>query len=69
MQDSSKPAYTKPVEAMEKSISSEPSSEHVDQVDAKLERRVRNKVDLHLMPVLFVLLLLAFLDRVNIGNA
>lgn len=41
----------------------------LDEVDASLERRIRIKCDLNLLPVLFVLLLLAFLDRVNIGNA
>ncbi|KAI0073708.1 MFS general substrate transporter [Panus rudis PR-1116 ss-1] len=33
------------------------------------ERRVMNKIDLRLVPVLCGLYLLAFLDRVNIGNA
>lgn len=37
--------------------------------DVFIERKICNKVDLHLIPVLFILLLLAFLDRVNIGNA
>ncbi|KAL1995280.1 hypothetical protein VTN49DRAFT_1467 [Thermomyces lanuginosus] len=33
------------------------------------ERRLMAKIDLHLLPVLSVLYLLAFLDRVNISNA
>ncbi|KAL2362934.1 hypothetical protein RJZ56_004187 [Blastomyces dermatitidis] len=33
------------------------------------ERRLMTKIDLHLLPVLCVLYLLAFLDRVNISNA
>lgn len=53
---------------------------HIDDVDAdtkpqpedldpKTERRVIWKCDLHVVPVLMVLYLLAFLDRINIGNA
>ncbi|KAL4801269.1 major facilitator superfamily domain-containing protein [Aspergillus unguis] len=38
-------------------------------LDPKLERRVVRKCDLHVVPVLMVLYLLAFLDRINIGNA
>ncbi|OJD14892.1 hypothetical protein AJ78_04808 [Emergomyces pasteurianus Ep9510] len=42
-------------------------------VDANLitttERKLMAKIDLHLLPVLCVLYLLAFLDRVNISNA
>ncbi|EGC48927.1 MFS transporter [Histoplasma capsulatum var. duboisii H88] len=44
-----------------------------DSFDATLvsttERRLMTKIDLHLLPVLCVLYLLAFLDRVNISNA
>lgn len=53
---------------------------HIDDVDAdtkpqpealdlKTERRVIWKCDIHVVPVLMVLYLLAFLDRINIGNA
>ncbi|PGH14631.1 hypothetical protein AJ79_02966 [Helicocarpus griseus UAMH5409] len=38
-------------------------------VDPSAERRLSIKVDLHVVPILFVLFLLAFLDRINIGNA
>lgn len=38
-------------------------------VDAALERRITRKLDVHLMPWLFVIWLLAFIDRSNIGNA
>ena len=41
----------------------------LDEVDASLERRLRIKCDLKLLPILAILLLFAFLDRVNIGNA
>jgi hypothetical protein len=33
------------------------------------DKALMRKVDLHVIPPLFVLFLLAFLDRVNIGNA
>jgi MFS family permease len=37
--------------------------------DSVAERRLVRKLDLHVLPPLFVLLLVAFLDRINIGNA
>ncbi|KAF2459345.1 major facilitator superfamily protein [Lineolata rhizophorae] len=39
------------------------------QFDAKAEKKLLYKTDLHVVPVLFVLFILAFLDRINIGNA
>jgi sugar phosphate permease len=44
-----------------------PASQH--QVNTAEEDRLVRKIDLHLLPILFVLYLFAFLDRVNIGNA
>jgi sugar phosphate permease len=38
-------------------------------IDPVIEARVRRKLDMHLVPLLSVLYLLAFLDRSNIGNA
>jgi hypothetical protein len=37
--------------------------------DPVLEEKLIRKCDLHVVPVLFVLFLLSFLDRTNIGNA
>ncbi|KAK5996346.1 MFS transporter prlL [Cladobotryum mycophilum] len=37
--------------------------------DACADSRIRRKLDIHLMPLVFVLYMLAFLDRGNIGNA
>lgn len=37
--------------------------------DSAAERRVMRKVDLHVVPVLAILYTLAFVDRINIGNA
>lgn len=41
----------------------DPLFEHID------EKKVLRKMDLHLMPMLTLLYLFAFLDRGNIGNA
>ncbi|EXL45949.1 hypothetical protein FOCG_11943 [Fusarium oxysporum f. sp. radicis-lycopersici 26381] len=38
-------------------------------VDPILERKVIRKVDRNLVPILFLLFLCAFIDRINIGNA
>ncbi|KAF2868954.1 major facilitator superfamily domain-containing protein [Massariosphaeria phaeospora] len=38
-------------------------------IDPEAEKRLLRKCDLHVLPPLFVLFLVAFLDRVNIGNA
>lgn len=38
-------------------------------IDRAFERRVVRKVDMQLIPILFLLLIFAFLDRINIGNA
>ena len=41
----------------------------LDSVDAKVQRRIYNKVDVRLVPMLALLYLIAHLDRANIGNA
>ncbi|KAL8787727.1 MAG: hypothetical protein Q9213_002047 [Squamulea squamosa] len=38
-------------------------------IGSPLDRRITRKFDLHIMPWLFVIWLLAFIDRSNIGNA
>ena len=38
-------------------------------IDPIEEKKLLRKVDLHVVPPLLILFLLAFLDRVNIGNA
>jgi MFS family permease len=56
-----------------KETSSSPLGSHFDaepqEVDAAAEQRLVTKCDLHIIPVLFVLYALSFLDRINIGNA
>ena len=39
------------------------------QIDPVVDRRVTRKFDLHILPWLFGIWLLAFIDRSNIGNA
>ena len=39
----------------------------VGEIDPVVEKRVRRKLDLHIVPLLSALYLLAFLDRSNIG--
>ena len=41
----------------------------LEPIDAAAERRLRLKCDLHVLPMLCIMYLLSFLDRVNIGNA
>lgn len=43
--------------------------EDVEQVDPAYEKRLLLKTDLHVVPILFLLFLCAFIDRINIGNA
>ncbi|KAL6710534.1 hypothetical protein ACN47E_008582 [Coniothyrium glycines] len=40
-----------------------------DEIDPVIEKRLRRKLDMHVVPLLAGLYLLAFLDRSNIGNA
>ncbi len=63
--------YPTAVEATPKerfSASDDNIPEHVD-ADAALERRILIKTDLRIMPILFLLFVVSFVDRVNIGNA
>ncbi|KAI9368992.1 major facilitator superfamily domain-containing protein [Aspergillus egyptiacus] len=46
-----------------------PSTTSLSTVDPSLEKKVLRKCDLHVVPILTVLFLFAFLDRINIGNA
>ncbi|KAK2812836.1 hypothetical protein FQN50_001165 [Emmonsiellopsis sp. PD_5] len=39
------------------------------QIDPELEQRLLWKLDLHIIPILFLVYFCAFLDRINLGNA
>lgn len=41
----------------------------VDEIDPAVEKRLRRKLDRRVVGILFLLYLVAFLDRSNIGNA
>lgn len=43
--------------------------EPIEPVDRAAEKRLLRKCDLHVIPVVTLLYSLAFLDRINIGNA
>lgn len=50
------------------------SPTHVEQLDQEQahaidDKRLLRKIDIHIIPPLFLLYLLTFLDRTNIGNA
>ncbi|KAI8954031.1 MFS general substrate transporter [Xylaria longipes] len=44
-------------------------SNRLDAIDLNAARRLRWKIDLHVYPILVVLYMFSFLDRINIGNA
>ncbi|KAL8728678.1 MAG: hypothetical protein Q9166_005242 [cf. Caloplaca sp. 2 TL-2023] len=46
-----------------------PSGSLQDPWVAKAEERVLRKCDIHVLPILFTLYMLSYLDRINIGNA
>jgi hypothetical protein len=45
------------------------SQSSVPELDRAAEKRLLWKLDIHVVPILMFLFLLAFLDRINIGNA
>lgn len=48
-------------------IEAVPAAQVTDEIDPVVEKRVRRKLDTHIVPLLSALYLLAFLDRSNIG--
>lgn len=38
-------------------------------IDPVAEKKLLRKIDIHLIPILWLLFLCAFIDRINIGNA
>lgn len=48
-------------------VESAPAETATGEIDPAIEKRVRRKLDLHVVPLLSALYLLAFLDRSNIG--
>ncbi|KAJ4375151.1 hypothetical protein N0V83_002235 [Neocucurbitaria cava] len=50
-------------------VEAAPAAPTYDEIDPEIEKRVRRKLDYHIVPLVAALYLLAFLDRSNIGNA
>ena len=64
--------YEKPVLSDEPSMPKSPSSVSEDGLpptDSLAEKRLVRKCDFHVLPMISILYVLAFVDRVNIGNA
>ncbi|KXJ94864.1 major facilitator superfamily domain-containing protein [Microdochium bolleyi] len=51
------------------SLPSSLSSDSHPHIDPEAEHRLLRKIDLHVYPILFVIYMLSFLDRINISNA
>lgn len=62
MDDAEKDAGQETIEHVKSAHSSSTS-------DGSAEKRLLWKLDIHVVPILMLLFLLAFLDRINIGNA
>ncbi|KAJ8065614.1 hypothetical protein OCU04_006289 [Sclerotinia nivalis] len=58
----------KPVQAEHENVDATPAGEEI-QITKELDRLITKKFDRHIVPWLFGLWLLAFIDRSNIGNA
>lgn len=64
------PGITPNEKRMNVGIDAEDSgSDSIPSINHEAEKRLRRKCDIHIIPVLFVLYILSFLDRINIGNA
>ena len=50
-------------------VSGATASEILEQVDRKKERALLWKLDWHVLPMISILYMLSFVDRINIGNA
>lgn len=68
MANPEKAALPAPEDPSNDSPDSLATSDTVD-LDARAERRLLRKIDLHVYPILFVIYMLSFLDRINISNA
>lgn len=68
MANPEKTALPAPEDLSNDSPDSLATSDTVD-LDAQAERRLLRKMDFHVYPILFVIYMLSFLDRINLSNA
>lgn len=68
MANTEKGALPAPEDPLSDSPGSFAASEAAN-LDALVERRLLRKIDFHVYPILFVIYMLSFLDRINISNA
>lgn len=52
----------------ESTVKSGSSLQALEPIDPYMETKVLRKCDLHVLPILSILFMAAFLDRINIGN-
>lgn len=61
--------YEKPVPMVDATPRYSGSDDTLDPIDQAAEKRLLRKLDLHVLPMISFLYMLAFVDRINIGNA
>lgn len=61
--------YEKPVPMVDATPRCSGSDDTLEPIDRAAEKRLLWKLDLHVLPMISFLYMLAFVDRINIGNA
>ena len=61
--------YEKPVSMVDATPRCSGSDDTLEPIDRAAEKRLLRKLDLHVLPMISFLYMLAFVDRINIGNA
>lgn len=61
--------FEKPTLSVESTARYNGSEENLEPIDHAAEKRLLRKLDLHVLPMISLLYMLAFVDRINIGNA
>ncbi len=61
--------FEKPVLSVDSAARYSGSEDNLEPIDRAAEKRLLLKLDLHVLPMISLLYMLAFVDRINIGNA
>ncbi|KAI9878608.1 MAG: hypothetical protein M1830_000427 [Pleopsidium flavum] len=61
--------FEKPVVSVDSAVRYSGSEDNLEPIDRAAEKRLLLKLDLHVLPMITLLYMLAFVDRINIGNA